>query len=64
MALPGGYNESLIINFAKIAYDDVTIDTGLENFYAIKTKFIAEVDVLQGKQYDITLRNYRSTTYT
>jgi hypothetical protein len=63
VALPGSNIESLTIDISKMAYTDVKIDTGLENFFAIKTSFVAEVDVLQGKQYDITLRNYRSTTY-
>jgi len=62
--LPGGYSESLTFNLAKLVYVDSEIATGIENFYAIKTSFDCEVDVLQGKQYDIVLRNYRSTTYT
>ena len=64
MALPSGNVEQMTINLAKLVYTDVKIDTGLENFFAVKTSFIAEVDVLQGKQYDIVLRNYRATTYT
>ena len=64
MALPGGNVESLTINLAKLLYTDAPVETGLENFFAIKTSFEAEVDVLQGKQYDFVLRNYRSTSYT
>jgi hypothetical protein len=63
-ALPSSNVESLTINLAKLLYTDAPVETGLENFFAIKTSFEAEVDVLQGKQYDITLRNYRSSTYT
>lgn len=64
MALPSSNIESLTINLAKLAYDDTDISGGLENFFAVKTTFTAEVDVLQGKQYDIVLRNYRSTVYS
>ncbi len=63
VALPGSNIESLTINLAKLTYTDAEITTGIENFYAIKTTYEAEVDILQGKQYDIILRNYRSTSY-
>jgi len=63
IALAGGNNESLTFNFAKLAYTDNTIDTGIDNFFAIKTSFVAEVDPLQAKQFDTVLRNYRSTVY-
>lgn len=62
--LGGGNREQLVINLAKLLYTDSEITTGLENFFAIKTTFEAEVDVVQGKQYDITLTNYRSTAYS
>jgi hypothetical protein len=63
-ALGTSSTESLTINLAKLAYTDSEVTTGLEDFYAIKTTFDAEVDVIQGKQYDIVLRNFRSTSYT
>lgn len=63
IALPSSNVEFLKFNLAKLAYTDSEITTGIDNFYAIKTTFTAEVDVIQGKQYDIVLRNYRSTTY-
>jgi hypothetical protein len=59
----GSYYEGLTIRLAKMLYTDATIDTGLDNFYAVKTTFEAEVDPSQGLQYDITLRNYRSSLY-
>lgn len=59
-----GYQESLTINVAKMVYNDQSIATGLENFFAVKTNFTAEVDVTQGKQLDMVLRNTRSTLYT
>jgi hypothetical protein len=62
-ALPGGNVESITFNFAKLAYTDAVISTGIETFFAVKTSFEAEVDPSQGKQYDIVLRNYRSTVY-
>lgn len=64
MALPGGYNEGLTINLAKLAYKDSSIETGLENFFAIQTTFTAEVDPSQGKQLDVILRNYRQSAYS
>ncbi len=64
VALAGGNQEGLTINLAKIVSTDAEIQTGIENFFAIKTTFKAEVDILQGKQYDITLRNYRSSAYS
>jgi hypothetical protein len=64
IGLPGGSVESLTINLAKLAYTDVSITTGLDTFYAVKTTFTGEVDVVQGKQMDIVLRNFRSSAYT
>lgn len=63
-ALPSSNVESLTFNLAKLAYTDSDIETGLEDFFAIKTTFTAEVDLLQGKQYDIVLRNYRASAYS
>lgn len=63
IALPGGYSELLTINLAKLAYKDQSIETGLDNYFAIKTTFEAEVDISQGKQMDIVLRNYKSSVY-
>lgn len=62
-ALIGGYAEALTINLAKCAWNDAEITTGIDDFFAIKTTFTAEVDYIQGKQFDITLRNYKSTVY-
>lgn len=59
-----GYQESLTVNVAKMVYNDQSITTGLENYFAVKTNFTAEVDVVQGKQLDMVLRNTRSTLYT
>lgn len=64
IALPGSNVESLTFNFAKLAYQDTAIETGLDDFFAVKTTFTAEVDLLQGKQFDIVLRNYRSSVYS
>lgn len=64
MGLAGGNVEQLIINLAQLEYSDQEITTGLEDFFAIKTTFKAEVASGQGKQYDIHLINYRSAAYT
>ena len=64
IALPSSNTEQLKFRLAKCAYLDSEIETGLDDFFAIKTTFEAEVDVLQGLHYDITLRNYRSSVYT
>lgn len=63
-ALPSSNVEKLTINLARLEYSDSEITTGLEDFFAIKTTFMAEFDVLQGKQYDIILRNYKSSAYS
>jgi hypothetical protein len=63
MALPGSTTELLTLKMARLEWSDQSISTGLEDFFAIKTTFIAEVDTAQGKQYDITLRNYKSSAY-
>lgn len=62
--LVGGYAETLTVNLAKLAYTDAEIQTGIDDFFAVKTSFVAEVDVLQGKQFDIVLRNFKSTVYS
>lgn len=64
IALPSSTVESLKINLAKLAYTDVEITTGSDAFFAVKTTFEAEVDPIQGKQFDVILRNYRSTAYS
>ncbi len=62
--LVGAYNEQLKINVAKMVYNDQSLATGLENYFAVKTNFTAEVDITQGKQFDMTLRNTRDSVYT
>lgn len=64
VGLPSNLFEKMVINLARLEYTDSEIQTGLENFFAIKTTFTAEFDVTQGKQYDILLRNFRSSAYT
>lgn len=64
IGLPGNLYEKLVISLAKCAYTDQEITTGIEDFFAIKTTFTAEMDASQGKQYDILLRNYRGTAYS
>lgn len=64
IALAGGNSEFMKINLAKLVYTDVEISTGSDAFFAVKTTFTAEVDPIQGKQYDVILRNYRSTAYS
>lgn len=64
IGLPGSNQEKLTINLARLEYADQDITTGLEDFFAIKTSYVAEVDITQGKQYDVTLRNYKSSAYS
>ena len=59
-----GYQEAMTINLAKLLYTDAAISTGLENFYAVKTTFTAEVDPVQAKQIDAVLRNQRVSAYS
>lgn len=64
MALPGSNYERMVIRLARLEWSDQEITTGLEDFFAVKTSFVAEFDDSQGLQYDMTLRNYRSSVYT
>ncbi len=64
ISLPGSNTELLTINIAKMVYTDAPISTGLENYFAIRTSFTAEIDPAQAKQLDVVLRNYRSTAYS
>lgn len=64
IALAGNNTEKLVIDLARLEWSDQDITTGLEDFFAVKTSFVAEVDLTQGKLYDITLQNYRSSAYT
>ena len=56
----GGYNERLTINFYQIRIDAFTLETGLDNFFAEKVKFIAEYNSSTSKTIDGTLINTNS----
>lgn len=59
-----GYNEQLKISLGKVVYTDASIATGLENYFAIKTNFTAEVDLTSAKSLEIILRNWKSSAYS
>lgn len=58
-----GYTEQLQIVFKKISLEDIDMETGLDDFYAIKCNFIAEWDKDQAGFVDITLRNQKASNY-
>jgi hypothetical protein len=63
-ALAGSNAELLRIRLSKVVYEDSSLETGIDDLFAIETQFRAEVDIFQGIQvYDILLRNARSASY-
>jgi hypothetical protein len=47
-----------------VRYDDQTIDTGLEDLYAIDTTFRGELDTSQVPNFfNIEVKNNKGTTY-
>ena len=59
----GGYSERLQIVLKKVVLEDIEIETGLDDFYAITCNFRAEIDNAQAGYVEMTLRNGKSTDY-
>lgn len=55
-----GNTESLTVNFYQVRLDTFTLETGLDNFYAEKVKWVAEYNASAGKTVDATLVNTNS----
>lgn len=59
-----GYTELLQLVFKKITLEDIDMDTGLEDLFAIQCNFFAEWDQDQAGFVESTLRNQKATDYT
>lgn len=59
----GGYSERVQFVLKKIRLNNKTMETGLENFFAITCDFVAEWDPNQLGIVEGTMRNGKSTTY-
>lgn len=56
----GGNTESLTVNFYQVRLDTFTLETGLDNFFAEKVKWISEYNSTANKTVDGTLVNTNS----
>lgn len=59
----GGYSEQIKIVLKKISLEDIDMETGLDDLFAITANFRAEWDQDQAGFVDVTLRNGKSTDY-
>lgn len=59
----GGYTEKLTLVFKKIVLTSASIDTGLDDLFAIKCDFEAEMDQAQAGFVEATLRNGKASDY-
>lgn len=62
--LGSGFGERLQMVFKKIMLEDIDMETGLDDLYAIKANFVAEWDQDQAGYVEATLRNGKATDYT
>lgn len=58
-----GYTEQLKIVFKKVMIEDIDMETGLDDLFAITCNFIAEWDQDQAGYVDVYVRNQKSTDY-
>lgn len=61
--LGSGYTEQLQIVLKKIVYEDIDMETGIDDFFKITCNFRAELDRNQAGFVEATLRNGKTTTY-
>lgn len=61
--LGSGYSESLKLIFKKLHIEDIDMETGLDDLFAITCNFRAELDQFQAGYVEATLRNGKATDY-
>lgn len=61
--LGSGYGEKLDLVFKKVTIEDIEIETGLDDLYAITCNFRAEYSIEQAGFVEATLRNGKATDY-
>jgi hypothetical protein len=59
----GGLSELIRITLYNYRLQDVPIETGISNLFAIKSSLMAEYSKADGKMLDILCRNLKATTY-
>lgn len=62
--LGSGYTEQLEIVLKKIVLEDIDMETGIDDLFAIKCNFRAEWDQDQAGYAEVILRNGKATDYT
>lgn len=62
-SLGSGYSEQLELVLKKITLEDIDMETGLDDLFAITANFRAEWDQDQAGFLDVTLRNGKATDY-
>lgn len=60
----GGYSERLDFVFKKVHIEDIELETGLDDLFALTCNFRAEYDVAQAGYIECTLRNGKSSSYS
>ena len=58
-----GYTEQLKLVFKKLMIEDIDMETGLDDLFAITCNFVAEWDQDQAGFVDVTIRNQKSSDY-
>jgi len=62
-SLGSGYSEQLSITLKKIVLEDIDMETGLDDLFALTCNFRAEWDQDQAGYLDVVLRNGKATDY-
>lgn len=62
--LGSGFTEQLSITLKKISIEDIDMETGVDDLFAITANFRAEWDQDQAGYLDVVLRNGKATDYT
>lgn len=63
-SLGSGFGEQIEIVLKKITLEDIDMETGLDDLFAIKCNFRAEWDQDQAGYAEVTVRNGKATDYT
>jgi len=61
--LGAGFTEQLNLVFKKVSYEDVDMETGVDDYFAITCNFRAELDRAQAGFVEATLRNGKTSLY-
>jgi hypothetical protein len=59
-----GYSEQLKLVFKKVTIQDIDMETGLDDLFALTANFIAEFDQDQAGFVDVTVRNQKASDYS